>query len=117
MSIQVLWAVSEFHVYLDLLQSEVTIVSFSEGEEEWASILSNDKVVGYIWQKHPFAVIENRFARLLDIYPDYMVLEKVDSLSIDEFQVDDDLLKIFSDVELDMGSITMEDLWFNTNSI
>jgi len=114
------WMFSMFYLVIDALKSAGVQVSFWEGEENWGSILVNDKTTGYIWKKYPLIIIEKEgspdFKSILigDIPINYI---EVDSLSRDLFRLNDDELKGYFDSSIDFDSFTMEDLWFNTNSM
>lgn len=95
-------------------------MSFWEGEENWASILINDKTIGYIWRKYPLIIIEKEgvpdFKNILSIHGSISYIE-VDSLSKDLFRLGDQELRGYFDSSIQFDSFTMEDLWFNTNSV
>jgi hypothetical protein len=109
------WRFSLFHISLETLRSNNINCSFWEGEETWASIIINDEVVGYIWEKYPLIAIEQRVisqigSMLKDV--DEIHFIEVESLSRDLFKIESD--EIISIVGY--GTFTMEDLWFYTNS-
>lgn len=114
------WEFLMFYLVIDALQSAGVQVSFWEGEENWASIHVRDKIVGYIWKKHPLIIIEREsipdFKSMLIDYEPINYIE-VDSLSRDLFKLNDDGLKRYFDCSIDFDLFTMEDLWFNTNSM
>ncbi len=114
------WMFSVFYLVIDELKNAGIQVSFWDGEENWASILVNNKTIGYIWKKYPLIIIEKKDS--LDIKSvlighDSISYIEVDSLSGDFFRLDDNELKEYFDNSIDFDSFTMEDLWFNTNSM
>jgi hypothetical protein len=114
------WAISAFYLALKILKANKINLSFWEGEENWASILSNNKTVGYIWKKYPLVVLEKEIASdiknyLKDIEEIFYI--EVVSLDRDMFKIDDDELKGCFENFNSFNSFTFEDLWFQTNSI
>jgi hypothetical protein len=114
------WSVSLFYLVLETLKSSNINFSFWEGEENWASILINNKVVGYVWKKHPLIILENEVASqiknvLKSIDEVYFV--EVYSLSKDLFKIEDDEIKGYLENFNNLNSFTIDDLWFHTNSI
>lgn len=114
------WAFSMFYLVIDVLKSAGIQVSFWEEEENWGSILVNNKTIGYIWKKYPLIIIEKEgipnFKNMLAGHAPINFIE-VDSLGLDLFRLDDGELKGYFDSSIDFDSFTMEDLWFNTNSV
>lgn len=114
------WGFSIFYLVIDTLKSAGVQTSFWEGEENWASILLKNKTIGYIWKKYPLIIIEKEsipnFKSMLTGHAPINFIE-VDSLDQDLFILNDDKLKRYFDSSFDFDSFTMEDLWFNTNSV
>lgn len=114
------WAFSMFYLVMDALKEKGIQVSFWEGEENWASILLKTKTIGYIWKKYPLIILEKKgISDLKSVIADFDPINyiEVDSLSEDLFSIDDDNLKGYFDNSIEFSSFTMEDLWFNTNSV
>ena len=109
------WRFSLFYISIDMLKKNNINCSFWEGEETWASIIINDEVVGYIWEKYPLIAIENRVVSQIG-----SILKDVDEIHFIEVEsLSRDLFKIESDEIISIvgyGTFTMEDLWFYTNS-
>jgi len=98
------------------LRNSNTNLSFWEGEENWASIIINNIVVGYIWQKYPLVVVENKISsEIKDIEGIYFL--EVDFLDVNLFKIEDDSLKVYFENFNNLNSFTMEELWFQTNSV
>ena len=114
------WTFSMFFFVIDKLREKDIKVSFWEDEENWASILLNNKTVGYIWKKFPLIILEKEeipnFKNLVIEYGPITYIE-VESLNKDLFSLEDDDLKSYFNDSLDFNSFTMEDLWYNTNSV
>jgi hypothetical protein len=114
------WSTSLFYLVLETLKGSNIDLSFWEGEENWASILINNKVVGYIWRKYPLVVIEKKISSeikdiLKDIEGIYFI--EVDSLNEDLFKIEDEETKVHFENFNNFNSFTMEELWFQTNSV
>lgn len=114
------WSTSLFYLVLETLKTMNVDLSFWEGEENWASISINDKVVGYVWRKYPLVVIEKKVSSeikniLKEIEGIYFI--EVDSLREDLFKIEDEKIKVYFEDFNNFNSFTMEDLWFQTNSI
>lgn len=114
------WSVSLFYLVLETLRDNNLNLSFWEGEENWASILINNKVVGYIWRKYPLVVVEKKISSeikyiLKDIEGIYFI--EVDLLNVDLFKIEDESIKVYFENFNNFNSFTMEELWFQTNSV
>ena len=114
------WIYSIFYLVVDKLKDKGVRISFWDGEENWASILVNNRTVGYIWKKYPIVIFEkgaipNMQILLRDIENIYYV--EVDSLTNDLFRIEDDELHKYFDGFFDFNSFTWENLWFNTNAV
>jgi hypothetical protein len=48
-----LWAISIFFDILEKLENRKIAVSYWDGEENWAIIISDKKPVGYLWKRYP----------------------------------------------------------------
>ena len=95
-------------------------ISFWEGEENWASIFVNDKLIGYLWQKHPLFFINRGYYssfRILLKEHQYIVFIDVDRLTEKELKIDYNDLKDEIEFGINYHRFSAEDLWFYTNSI
>lgn len=114
------WQFSMFYSVIDTLRNNNVNLSFWEGEENWASIIRNDKARGYIWKKYPFIVIEKGIAsHIRNLISDFegIYYIEVGSLNTDLFKIEEhELQKSFGDFN-SFDSFTMEDLWFQTNNV
>lgn len=116
----VYWSVSLFYLVLETLRNSNTNLSFWEGQENWASIIINNIVVGYIWQKYPLVVVENKISsEIKDILKDIegIYFLEVDFLDVNLFKIEDDSLKVYFENFNNLNSFTLEELWFQTNSV
>jgi hypothetical protein len=114
------WAVSLFYLVIERLRSDNVDLSFWEGEENWASILINNKVVGYVWKKHPLVVIEKEFfSQIANTLKkiDRVYFIEVDCLGKDLFSIEGEALKVHFENFNSFNSFTMDELWFQTNSV
>ena len=114
------WSTSLFYLVLETLKGSNIDLSFWEGEENWASILINNKVVGYMWRKYPLVVIERkRSSEIKDLLNDIegIYFIDVDSLNKDLFKMEDEDIKVHFENFNNFDSFTMDELWFQTNSV
>jgi hypothetical protein len=114
------WSSSLFYLVLETLRSSNINFSFWEGEENWASILINNKSVGYVWKKHPLIILENEVgSQIKNVLKsvDEVYFVEVDSLDKDLFKIEDDEVKRYLENFNDFNSFTIDDFWFQTNSI
>jgi len=119
-SSNVIWNVSIFYLVIETLNNNGNNLSYWEEEENWASIVNSNKVVGYIWKKYPLIVLEKGITNLIkeqlkDVEMIYYI--EVDSLTEDLFKIEGDDIKCYFENFHNYNSFTMEDLWFQTNSI
>jgi hypothetical protein len=114
------WSSSLFYLVLETLRSSNINFSFWEGEENWASILINNKPVGYVWKKHPLIILEKEVgSQIKNVLKsvDEVYFVEVDSLGKDLFKIEDDEIKRYFENFNDFNSFTIDDFWFQTNSI
>ena len=115
------WAVSLFYLVLEKLNGSKIELTFWEGEENWVSILINNKIVGYVWKKRPLVIIEKEIAlQIKNILKDINGVHylEVKSLREDLFQLEDEKeLREHLENFNKFNSFTINDLWFETNSI
>lgn len=114
------WEYSIFYFIIDRLNESSYNISFWDNEENWASIIEEEKIIGYVWRKYPLIICEMRV--MLSLMNLLQEIESVDYIGVsslikDLFKIDDHSLYKYFDGDLNFDSFTMEDLWFNTNSI
>ena len=119
-SSNVVWAINLFFSIVEKIKEKGFKISFWEGEENWASILVDDKIIGYVWKRYPLIFIISQYANEIRgclIGHDYITVVETKNLVDKEFKINYDELKDRIDCAgLDDG-FSIEDLWFNTNSI
>lgn len=114
------WQFSIFYDVVEALENDGFDTSFWEGEENWALISYNDEGIGYIWKKYPLIILEKDKALLIKKnLKNINVISYIEPESIDNdlYRIDDNNLKSFIDIPHDIIELTMNDLWFYTNSI
>ena len=116
----VYWSISLFYLVLEKLRDSNIDLSFWEEEENWASIIIDNNVCGYIWRKYPLIIIEDKISSeikdILNVIEGIYFIE-VGSLNVDLFKIEDENIKVYFESFNKYNSFTMEDLWFYTNSI
>lgn len=113
------WTHEVFYSVTERLKNNNFEFSFWDGDENWASILIKNTTKGYIWKKYPIIIFEKNalpnVKKELKEFKTIYYLE-VNSLNSELFQIDEELNKYFDNF-IDFKSFTIEDLWFQTNSI
>lgn len=111
------WIPYEFNAIINLLQNKGLEISYWEKEENWASIISDDKIIGYLWNRYPLLFIEYKYSPILNNVSKNYKCEIVylNSIYTDLFKIDNNLVSIL-DSCINFNSFTAEDLWFSTNS-
>lgn len=113
------WQFSLFYYVLDILKNNKIEVSFWEGEENWASILMDKKVVGYIWKIYPLIILEHEISfqvKYILQNINWVNYISVNSLSKDLFKIENKEIEKYFENFNNFKSFTIEDLWFQTNS-
>lgn len=115
----ILWSKNEFYDVIDILKYNNVEVSFWEGEENWATLIINAQVIGYLWQKFPIIFIIEEYFDI--IYKDlqhenYLSIIKVESLITTKLKLNEVLLNAVFGVQFDDCNFSVDDLWFYTNS-
>jgi hypothetical protein len=113
------WSAGLFFSCMDSIGRSGFAISFWEGEENWASISSNNLVVGYMWRKSPLVLIDSAYSeRIKSCLKEYQFISfiAVKSLYEMELSVDPDVLKDEIDVYFDKQAFSAEEFWFQTNS-
>ena len=116
---ETMWAVSSFFEILEIIDNTDFKISFWEGEENWATILKNNVVIGYIWKKYPFISIQSDFFHQITSIinsKSYIYCIEVESLNTELLLYDKRLLEKYFGREFYQPPLTMEDLWFQTNT-
>lgn len=120
MLVDTTWKTREFYEILNKFDNDTFEVSYWEGEENWASILVKNILIGYIWRKYPLIIIEKQYAKEIKELAecdDLCYYLEVEALNKDVFEIDDVQIRKIVNGSMDFDSFTMEDLWFNTNCI
>jgi hypothetical protein len=119
-SIDTTWKIREFYDLLNKFDNNNFEISYWKGEENWASILLENKTIGYIWKNYPLIIIEKHYAKEIKELAkcsDLCNYVEVEALNKDLFEIDDNQVRKTLNGFMDFNSFTMEDLWFTTNSI
>lgn len=114
----VLWR-QEFLNVMKKLQDNGYITSFWEDEENWASILLDDNIIGYMWEKYPLVFIKSQYSDsikslLNEAQP--IVFIDVNEITEKAFIIDYEVLKDYIDYGLSDDGFSAEDFWFVTNT-
>jgi len=101
------------------LQDNGYIVSFWENEENWASILLDDSLIGYMWEKYPLVFIKSQYSdsikSLLNGEQPVFFID-VNEIIEKAFIINYEVLKDYIDCGLPDDGFSAEDFWFVTNT-
>lgn len=114
----VLWRPSFFKI-IKKLQDDRYIISFWENEENWASILLGDSIIGYIWEKYPLVFIKSQYSgsiKSLLNEEQPIVFIDADEMTEKAFIINYEALKDHIDYGLPNDGFSAEDFWFVTNT-
>lgn len=114
----VLWR-QEFSGVIKKLQDNGYIISFWENEENWASILLDNNIIGYMWEKYPLVFIKAQYSdsvkRLLTEEQPIVFID-VNDITEKAFIINYSALKDYIDYGLSDDGFSAEDFWFVTNT-
>ncbi|GAB0157661.1 hypothetical protein CHRYSEOSP005_29410 [Chryseobacterium sp. Alg-005] len=112
------WKFSDFYSIIDLLKNTNINISFWENEENWATLISDSNVVGYLWKEHPLLIIEPCYLNNINL-ANYSFLNIITTpnLNAQNLKLDDNLLNDYLISNIDHDKFSANDLWFFTNSI
>ena len=114
----VLWSVSDFFGVKNFLSEQQLSLSYWEGEENWAQILTDDKVWGYLWKRYPLLFVKeseaHRLKKLRDKFP-YIEVVSVHNLYDSELIFSSELALRLFDESFEFP-VSVEDIWFSTNA-
>lgn len=116
----IIWGVDVFYAVIEQLRSKGYYISFWDNEENWATIIFDDKIIGYLWNKFPLAFVISQYVNDISISLkafDCVIFIEVNNLTSKELKIDYNDLKDKIDFGIDYDGFSAEDLWFYTNSI
>lgn len=114
----VLWRQGFFNI-IKKLQDNGYIISFWENEENWASILLDDKIIGYMWEKYPLAFIKSQYSDSIKSFLNEeqpIVFIDANEMTEKVFIINYEALKDYIDYGLPDDGFSAEDFWFVTNT-
>jgi hypothetical protein len=112
------WSVNGFYAFMEDAEKCGISISYSEGEEYWASMGYNNELIGHIWRPNPLVFINSESAPLLGQIANnysYAVVIEVTGLWSDEL-----LVGIEPEIADRMGSIVFNeptsagDIWLSS---
>lgn len=113
----ILWRIQEFYFVIELLKKDQYEISFWEDEENWASVLYENKVIAYIWKKYPLIFINSKwlnfFSECLNAFQ-YITFIDTENLHMKEFTITQNDLNDIIDEGLNKRCFSAEDFWFYT---
>ena len=117
-SVDTLWSISDFFNFIEMLNNKGFKTSHWIGEENWATLLLDSVLIGYIWQKYPLIFIKEDHVDELMIFTKefkYIVLIKSNDLESEEFSMnlDEELVNRIN-YGIDPKNFSATDFWFHT---
>jgi hypothetical protein len=118
LSIDVLWSIEQFYLFIEFAKKENFEINYWDGEENWAIISLNNNKIGYIWQKCPLVLISREYSEhasnLFSMF-NYVVTIIVENLVSKELIIDIDSSVFDRMGELGYGKpLSATDIWFDT---
>jgi hypothetical protein len=112
------WRINQFYSFLEEIKLLDINILYSNGEDNWASIVSNNTLIGYVWRKYPLVFIVTDKASALDElweHFEYIVLITVSDLSSNELIIDaeSDIIDRLRYSNYD-NPTSASDIWFYT---
>ena len=119
----VLWSVDQFYLFLEVAEENNFVISYWDGEENWATLLSGlsgDVMIGYVYLKFPFALLSTTYKGNLKTVLskfEYLVCVFVTDLTSNELLIQDDpiLVERLGYFEYNQP-VSATDIWFYTVS-
>ncbi|NLR62518.1 hypothetical protein HGH93_30785 [Chitinophaga polysaccharea] len=114
----VLWMQTLVYV-VEKLQNNGYTISFWENEENWAIMLRNDSVIGYMWKKYPLVFIKSPYNDAIkELLQEEQPVVFIDVNDVTEkaFVIDYRVLKDYIEYGLADDGFSAEDFWFVTNT-
>ncbi|SKD09631.1 hypothetical protein SAMN05660461_5520 [Chitinophaga ginsengisegetis] len=114
----VLWR-QGFSNIIKKLENNGYIISFWENEENWASILLGDEIIGYMWEKYPLVFIKSQHSdSIKSLLSEGQPIVFIDANEMTEkvFIINYEALKDYIDYGLPDDGFSAEDFWFVTNT-
>jgi hypothetical protein len=112
------WSVNGFYAFMEDAEKLGISISYSEGEEYWASMGYNNEPIGHIWRPNPLIFITTESAPLLEEIVNnysYAVVIEVTDLGSNEL-----LVSFEPEIADRMGSIVFDeptsagDIWLSS---
>lgn len=116
----ILWAVSIFFEFIGKLKNRNINISYWEGEENWATLIVEEKPIGYLWKKYPVLIIEAKYTDTLKgilAKNDFLCLITVTNINNEELSLNYDEVNDYFDYGMNYQKFSATDLWFLNNSI
>jgi hypothetical protein len=87
----IIWGVDVFYAVIEQLRSKDCYISFWDNEENWATILVDDKIVGYLWKEFSLAFVISQYVNDISISLkefDFVTLVEENSLTSKELKIE-----------------------------
>lgn len=112
------WSVNRFYSFIDDIKELGINVSYSDGEEYWATMGYNNHLIGYIWKSNPLIFLKDEYISLLQRVIDgsnFIVLITVRDLSSEELVVnlEPELSDRLRNIDYNKPT-SADDIWINS---
>jgi len=115
----VLWSVSCFYEIVEQFTENNYTVSYWEGEENWAVIISEGIIVGYLWYKYPMLFVLKTYKDGISLFLnqyEYLTIVETEDFIKAEFRLDYIALQERLEYGANYNSFSVVDLWYFNNS-
>lgn len=118
LSLNHLWKIQEFHNWISKIEKLGYNISFWENEENWATIMDNGEIIGYLWYQNPLLIIQSSDLICTISNTELEEIQIIYHIDFNEkiFFLDKDNLK-YSEFSLLNNPFSINDLWFMTNML
>lgn len=114
--LNVLWKIQGFYLWKECFEKLGYQTSFWEHEENWATILQEGEIAGYIWQDNPLIILKEDISKIQNhtsVTPAEILIHSNFSEKI--FCIDHEIREsYFPHLE---NPFSIDDLWFYSNSL
>ena len=117
-SVDVLWRTHSFYDFLELAKNIGYTVSYWEGEEDWAAISLNNKIITFVWHIYPLVFVNSEGLNTTNVLLNdfnFLVVIKVDNFVEQSLIIDTEVINQFG-LTLNNYIFSVEDFWFYNNS-
>lgn len=114
-NLNLLWKINGFYLWKELFETLGYQISFWDNEENWATILQEGDIIGYIWNINPLVILKKHITEIGNFLHQYPVEILIyGDFSDKNFILDTECHEKYFPYLSNLFSI--DDLWFYSNS-